>query len=418
VHQYLSDLEVGGSRVGAEGDNILWTITKEYENDDYADRKYGCAIDVDFITIGMTHKEYLVPFGLLVEKLHEIGCELLTDEEARKVHLGKSSEMFEDTYKKVKERFPMPASVKQFSFLNRWFVFVRKTDGKVPEEAKVVEEAMGALEKVSEVGQPGIVEVEGIGPVVTLKADAVKTLGDMEDGIAMAAASVVAPAGERVPTVPVAEAVSTKKKYSPNEIFMFHADAATSTDKLKSGYKDGGRWLAPYAPFIIMDGAVEYPTMEHYIAAMKYKLASNSPESARGLFARDGQIHNDFLQQRLVESGGRPLSAEKDQEFLKKENEMVKLRSGQGSLNKVGFNPTKWATMKDKVIEDAIQQRITRDSKFKKIVDAAKAQGVYLLYYTGSSGGSELGGVRRPDGTIDGDNRIGKTMMRLAGYSA
>jgi hypothetical protein len=111
VHQYLSDLEVGGSRVGAEGDNILWTITKEYENDDYADRKYGCAIDVDFITIGMTHKEYLVPFGLLVEKLHEIGCELLTDEEARKVHLGKSSEMFEDTYKKVKERFPMPASV-------------------------------------------------------------------------------------------------------------------------------------------------------------------------------------------------------------------------------------------------------------------------------------------------------------------
>ena len=72
----------------------------------------------------------------------------------------------------------------------------------------------------------------------------------------------------------------------------------------------------------------------------------------------------------------------------------------------------------EKGIEDAIQQRMTRDAKFKKIVDAAKAQGVYLLYYTGSTGGSELGGVRRPDGHIDGDNRIGKTIMRLAGYAA
>jgi predicted NAD-dependent protein-ADP-ribosyltransferase YbiA (DUF1768 family) len=272
----------------------------------------------------------------------------------------------------------------------------------------------------------GIVDVEGIGPVMTLREES-KSLGDMEDADAMASAAdamgvaapgAAMPPSERIPTIPVAAEAATKKKYSPNEIFMFHPDAATSTDKLKSGYKDGGRWLAPYAPFPIMDGDIEYPTMEHYMAAMKYKFASNSPESARGLFGRDGQIHNDFLQKRLVESGGRPLSAEKDQEFLKKETEMVKLRSGQGALNKVGFNPAKWAIVKDKVIEEAIQQRMTRDAKFKKIVDAAKAQGVYLLYYTGSTGGSELGGVRRPDETIDGDNRVGKTIMRLAGYSA
>jgi hypothetical protein len=430
VHNYLSDLSIGGTRVGAEGDNILWTITKQYENDDYSDDQYGCAIDVDFITIGMTHREYLVPFGVLVKKLSEIGCELLTDAEAKKVHLGKSTEMFEDTHQKVKGKFPMPDSVKQFSFLNRWFVFVRRTDKKTAEEAMVVEEALGALKKEEErIGEaasmaaPGIQFDEALGPIVTLKNDvAPRTLGDMEEArdmeaVAVAEAASGAPS-ERIPTVPVATVADEKKRYSPNEIFLFYADAAASTDKLKSGHKDAGRWLAPYSPFIIMDGVTEYPTMEHYIAAMKYKLASNSPEMARGLFARDGQIHNDFLQQRLTESGGRPLTVEKDQEFLKKENEMVKLRAGQGALNKVGFNATKWATVKDRVIEDALQQRLTRDAKFKKIVDAAKAQGVYLLYYTGSTGGSELGGVRRPDGHIDGDNRIGKTIMRLAGYVA
>ncbi len=449
VHNYLSDLGVGGTRVGAEGDNILWTITKQYENDDYADGDYGCAIDVDFITIGMTHREYLVPFSVLVKKLGEIGCELLTDAEAKRVQLGKSTEIFEDTYQKVKGRFPMPESVKQFSFLNRWFVFVRRTDKKTAEEAAVVEEAIGSLKKEEERSVAAAAEAgtaakdlgaisEDLGPIVTLRTDAVpRTLGDMEEAsdmgavadavsaapvsaapVSAAPVAIGAPPGERVPTVPVASLPTERKRYSPNEVFRFSADAGISTDKLKSGYKDAGRWLSPYSPFIIMDGTTEYPTMEHYIAAMKYKLASNSPEMARGLFARDGQIHNDVLQQRLIASNGRPLSVEKDHEFLKKENAMVKLRSGQGALNKVGFNPAKWATVKDKVIEDAIQQRMTRDAKFKKIVEAAKAQNVYLLYHTGSIGGSELGGVLRPTGEIDGDNRIGKTIMRLAGYSA
>jgi SAM-dependent methyltransferase len=449
VHSYLSELGVGGTRVGAEGDNILWTITKQYENDNYVEQEYGCAIDVDFITIGMTHREYLVPFGLLVRKMSEIGCELLNDTEAKQVHLGKSTEIFEETHQKVKNKFPMPDSIKQFSFLNRWFVFVRRTDAKTAEETLVVKNTVDALKENKNMidktvamdmadgtaiaaakTEKGIAIDKSLGPIVTLKNDvAPKTLGSMEEASQMEAISEAALAttstipaiseklSERIPTVPVA-VPDEKKRYSPNEIFIFYADAATSTDKLKSGYKDGGRWLAPYAPFIIMDGTTEYPTMEHYIAAMKYKLASNSPEMARGLFARDGQIHNDLLQQRLTKAGGRPLSVDMDQEFLKKENDMVKLRSGQGAMNKVGFNVIKWAIVKDKVIEEAIQQRMTRDAKFKKIVDAAKAQGVYLLYYTGSSGGSELGGVRRPDGRIDGDNRIGKTIMRLAGYSA
>ena len=39
-------------------------------------------------------------------------------------------------------------------------------------------------------------------------------------------------------------------------------------------------------------------------------------------------------------------------------------------------------------------------------MDAAKAKGLVLLYYTGPGSGSELGGKRAADGTIDGDNKI------------
>jgi hypothetical protein len=357
----------------------------------------------------------LVPFSLLVKKLNDIGCELLNDEEAKAMKLDKGSQLFEDTYQKVKRDYPMSDAVKQFSFLNRWFIFVRKTDAKTREEAEIIDEAKAtAGEVINAIEAPvsNIVEVEGVGPVMTMReAEPPKTLGDMEYSDAIEKA-------ERIPTVPV-EAID-KKKYSPNELFQFYADAAVSQDKLKTGYKDAGRWLAPYSPFPILDGKDEYSTMEHYIASMKYKYGAGRPELGLALFARDGEVHSDFLAKRLVESAGRPLSIEKDQEFLKAEAEMVKLRSSMSEMKKkkIEFNEMKWAVEKDRVLEEAIKQRMNRDAKFKKIVDAAKAQGKYLLYYTGSSGGSELGGVRRPDGSIDGDNRIGKTIMRLAGYSA
>jgi predicted NAD-dependent protein-ADP-ribosyltransferase YbiA (DUF1768 family) len=152
---------------------------------------------------------------------------------------------------------------------------------------------------------------------------------------------------------------------------------------------------------------------------MKYKMSSNKPELGAAIFGRDGEIHSDFLARRLIESAGRALSEDQDQKFLKDEAEMVRAKSSPKEMmrKKADFNEMKWSLEKDRAISEAIQQRYTRDAKFKKIVDAAKANKKYLLYYTGSTGGSELGGVRRPDGSIDGDNRIGKAIMRLVGYT-
>jgi hypothetical protein len=50
-------------------------------------------------------------------------------------------------------------------------------------------------------------------------------------------------------------------------------------------------------------------------------------------------------------------------------------------------------------------------------VEAARNQNKILLYYTPGASTSNLGGIhRRNDGRIIGENRIGKVLMRLAGY--
>jgi predicted NAD-dependent protein-ADP-ribosyltransferase YbiA (DUF1768 family) len=84
---------------------------------------------------------------------------------------------------------------------------------------------------------------------------------------------------------------------------------------------------------------------------------------------------------------------------------------------KATVDEAKWATVKDSVLEEAITQRWTKDARFRKIITAARDRGKYLLYYTPGSSTSNMGGVRSlQSGRIEGENRIGKIMMKLAGY--
>jgi hypothetical protein len=130
VFNMLKDLDKDESVIGKEGDVEIWKITKRYENTILTDneKSIGLPIDVNFISIGDTYTEYLVPFHLLVKKCREIGLELLTIPEANAIGLHNSTAMFKDSYdmaKQGKHNYAMPESVKQYSFLNRWFIFKR-----------------------------------------------------------------------------------------------------------------------------------------------------------------------------------------------------------------------------------------------------------------------------------------------------
>jgi len=138
VFELLQGLSRGETRSGSEQDVPIWSITKEYEADYLTDddSSIGLGIEVNFISIGMTHKEYIVPFELLKKKLARIGLRLLNPQELAELHLSNSTNTFDQSYKMAEDesekkqekkfRFFMPDAVKQFSFLNRWFIFKRQ----------------------------------------------------------------------------------------------------------------------------------------------------------------------------------------------------------------------------------------------------------------------------------------------------
>jgi predicted NAD-dependent protein-ADP-ribosyltransferase YbiA (DUF1768 family)/SAM-dependent methyltransferase len=427
VFELLDDLDMGESRVGKEKDTEVWSITKQYDHDEMPSEEdaFGMAIDVQFISIGTSHTEYLVPFKLLTDKMRTIGCELLNEEECKKIGLKNSTNLFDATYDMAKaagETYAMSEVVKQYSFLNRWVIFKRKGAAAAID----VEAPLVSVPGMQE-GPAAPIETEVPYSAATnmrTLADAVAntTVKKIPSVAATAPAPVATPLAPAAPAAPVAPI--PQKVYSVNDVFLFYHDAALQ-NKLKIDDKAAGRWLAPYAPFPIQDPTdpgVKYPSLEHYLAAMRYKVATDQPQLAASLFGEEGTIHQKFLRERLAASqGGRkPLTEEQTQDFLKQEMTEVRFTTRPTNIKKYKavFDEAKWATQKDALLREGLRQRWERDARLHKIVEAARAQGKYLLYYTGATVVGDLGGVRRTDGKIDGENKVGRILMELAGFAA
>jgi predicted NAD-dependent protein-ADP-ribosyltransferase YbiA (DUF1768 family) len=403
VFQMLRGLPEGGHRSGTDNTSVLWTITKRYALDEIpsGNAGFGIPIDVDFISIGTSQTEYLVPFGLLVDKLKSIGLELLDDEELKKLGLSTSTALFDATYeiaKKSGAKYDMNDGIKQFSFLNRWFIFKRVSDGP----------------GLDEEGEALVDEKKMINEVVTVVKEDAEPLAEVPG-------SAVIEAEREVPVDVTSVPSMLTKTYSSNEIFQFYMDAALQ-DKLKLGDKSAGRWLSPGAPFPIpnVDNPADiYPSVEHYISAMRLILGSNKPELGPALYGTQGDIHQKYLRERLelTEGGTKALSEDKDNELIKKEINDVRDSQRPSALKKYGaiVDEAKFTASKNKVIRDALRVRLEKDARFRRIVEAVRDQGKILLYYTGTSPASELGGYRGADEKIHGENKIGRFIMELAG---
>lgn len=385
VFELLRGVPEGQSRVGVEDNTTLWTITKRYSAEEIPlqDEGFGLPVDVEFISIGSSHREYLVPFNLLVAKMKSIGCELVKPEGLRELGLTHSTNTFDESYKmatKAGKKFAMGDAVKQFSFLNRWFIFKRYSNG----EEVVVENSVG---------------VEG--PATTT-----------------AAAATVPAVEEAAPGA----ATITNRKYKASEVINFYTEAGLG-DKL--GIKDPGfaRYLAPSAYFPIpdqTDPSIVYPSLEHFIAGMKYKLASNNPSIATKLFSREGVIAEKYRNIRTKETraGAVKLSDNRDAELLKDETTDIRKETTPAGFkrNKAIFAEASWNSQQDELLRYALTYRYDKDVRYRRAIEAARNQKKYLLYYTAGSA-NELGGRRRAnDERIEGQNKIGKIMMEIAGF--
>jgi hypothetical protein len=404
VFNLLRTTEKGHSKSGKDGEVPIWTITKDYDREDLLpdDDSIGLGIDVEFISIGATHKEYLVPFELLKKKLSTIGFELLDTNELKELGLNASTNTFDISYtmaQKSKKKYTMSDPVKEFSFLNRWFIFKRMGETALPEMPKITLPEQAIIKEQEEIKEDDTDE--------GLEDEEVEEVEKEE----------VLETGAKLPP--------RDKKFSDVEIFRFGIDARQVDIGVKdsTGKKDTNvsRWIGLAAPFPIPDpddSEIKYPTIEHYLAAMKLKMASNKPEKAKELMSTSGKIHQDFITKRRIEKV-KPESP-RDFELLNEEAVEVRKKMLKTYLNqsRTTIDETKWIPVKDKVLMDALKYRWEHDKRFKDTVETARNAGKYLLYSTKiASVASELGGTRSlTTGTIEGENKVGRFIMEIAGF--
>jgi predicted NAD-dependent protein-ADP-ribosyltransferase YbiA (DUF1768 family) len=309
-------------------------------------------------------------------------------------------------------KFPMSKDVKKYSFLNRWFIFKRRSFGAAEEQPGVID--IGTSEAVLFEQAHTVKEPERkltFAEKAQKATEAVMQQGDKEEE------EEVKEAMARV----VPGAVAEKTKFELNELFKFSLDATVTTKELKKDFPDAARVLSFSSHFPIKDkDGTEYPSVEHYYYAMKFKLASNKPDLGQNLFSQAGSIHQEFLRKRITETmnGTRALTEAREQALVKEERKQVVDVFTAKEIKKysVTFDEGKWATVKDEALEYALQERYELDARYRTIIEKIKELGLYLLYDIGTASGSELGGKRRADKTIDGENKVGKIMMKLAGF--
>jgi len=389
--------------------SVIWSITKQYDIEELRpdETSVGLPIDVKFISIGTEHREYLVSFDYLKARLDEIGFVLLSKEELATLPGGlqHSTNLFKNSYEVIpdaKTRFPMSNVVKEFSFLSRWFIFKRKGEGRTEETAATAEE--NTNEDTNEESN----EKEG---TVKVLATSGKT-----------APAASAPAAK----LPLPDAV-----FEPSQIFQFGPEVGLK-DPFEVGDDRSPKILAPYWPWPIVDEddeeKTEYPSLEHYWEAMKIKHGAGKESQARGLLSTKGTIHKHakkLMSDAKIDPNPKTNSMKaKLTSALLEELVSIKELMSPDTLRKdhnIVIDPAAWNRVKDYHYRRGLESRWTKDAMFRKIVEKAREQKKYLLYFRTSKIGDptgELSGVWRiKTGQIEGENRIGRMIMEIANFS-
>ena len=439
VFNFLRNTPSGGTITGLEKESIIWNIRKEYDSDEFpnSDESLGMKVNIDFISIGKPHDEYLVSFPYFVKRMNENGCELLNESELKEIGLKNSTNLFSESYEMSKQNgriYSMSDSVKKFSFLNRWFIFRKKREISVedvneeyiPLVNKEKPQQQEPQQQEPQQQEPQQQEESEKQPFIEKESDVkqftVEPVGKVEprDNVE----SNDKPLERTIPVISnIGAPKGSIKQYASNEVFNFYIGAALDDKILKIGDKGAARYLSPATPFKIEDiddKAIVYPSLEHFMAGMMYKYGTDRPQYAITIFSREGTIHQKYLRIRTVETEGmkKAITEVRDHELIKEEIEELKLtiRPAAFRKNKAILNEGVWASKKDELLRYAVEQRYKKDERLRKIIEAARKNHKYLLYYTHGSS-VNLGGMRKSDGTITGDNKLGKLYMELGGYT-
>ena len=384
VFELLREVKTGDSHVGKQGEETIWTIRKDYEGAELptTDDGFGKAITVEFASIGLPHQEYLMPWDLLVAKMDTIGCELVKDP-VNELGLKTSTNLFSASYEMTKDRkyglekFP---AIQQFSFMNRWFIFKRVTDGKVVAPNAEQAPVAPVLMKQGSAPRPG----ESV-------AEDLEAEGEGED------------------FVKSVKPVEPQATYAPGQVVQFSIEAPMTKDD------NTRKWLSLMIPVNIPDQEdpkTVYPTIEHFLAGMKYKLFSNQPERA-ALFQTTGFYGTSLAQLKVAAQ----TKAKKYYDLLTEQLTLIK-------KNLVGDKKTVfrekadsgllWRDEKMRLLKYALELRLEKDKDFQAALQKVKGERKYLLS-TGAVEPDFNGEFKQRK--IVGENKLGKALMELVDYT-
>ena len=409
VAELLRTTATGSTVRGSEDGVDIWTITKKYEGDLTTDETgLGKAIDVGFISIGEAYTEYLVSFPYFVNRMASVGMELLNEEELAALGLKHSTNLFSESYAMAAadgNKFPMSPTVKKYSFLNRWFIFRRRSMGTMTKgptvssvvvpEGNVVAEAPIATTATTATASTDAVldyDTEAVAEDVVVEETADGAAEDLAAEVPVPVVEAVVPAEFRVTSGPIYQ--------------FYHKSVAK--DELKVGDKNWRRYISTYAPFPFKDRTnpkIIYPSLEAALGAAKYQQATDKPELGAQLFSIESNIHQSFEKERATMDAA--TLVEKEGAEMRDAQKLTTIRK------KAKFNQDAWDAVKVRILADYVRQRYEEDAKFRQILDATAAQKARLVYYT-VGGTNELSGSVKDD-KIEGDNLLGRAYMKQVG---
>lgn len=386
VHRLLAGLPEGGVKTGRDKDTDIWSIRRGYDNADMdvlpaSDEGLGKAIDVFYYSIGEEHREYLVSFEYLTRRLATMGCELLNPSELATMGLSHSTNMFGESHKMTGAMYNMSKCLKEFSFLNRWFIFRRKTAGKI--ETAPLKVALVAAPSSKVVPQRAILPVANV---------------------------VVPDVAVAAPAIALQQPVPAQRP-----IFKFFHGAVLK-DELKVGRKDWARYISPstYSRLRDMnDATIIYPSLDAAFASTLYQVGTDKPELGATLFSVNSTIHQNSLKQQAATTEDKRQSEIMEEELIAIRTQMKPVE-----IKRTGakFNEAKYLDGREAMMQWYVQQRYDTDPEFKRIMDAIKARNGILVFYNGPKP-SELGGLVRDEGRIEGQNKLGIMYMRTIGLT-
>jgi SAM-dependent methyltransferase len=202
----------------------------------------------------------------------------------------------------------------------------------------------------------------------------------------------------------------TQQGGNVGSIFKFFHNAIMN-DNMKIGRNDWARYISPSTHsrlHDIEDPSIIYPSLDAAFASTLYKIGTDKPELGPTLFSVNSNIHQTYIK------GAQ--GANEDRKADLKDDEIAAIRNQikPAEIKRTGakFNAAKYLEEREQIMQSYIRQRYDTDPEFRRIIEAIKAKNGTLVYYNGPRP-NEMGGIVRPNGSIDGENMLGKMYMSL-----